>query len=92
MNKIKVEVVWGFNEENDLFYISDKDTWVKHNCCADTLDTDVYSLLCDIGLAEEQDGIWSSMEVLTDTIKERLEDLGFEYDKIFEEFMSEYEE
>ena len=92
MSKIKAEVVWGYNEEEELFYISNKEEWEENGCCSDTLDEDVYNVLCDLGLTEEQEGIWSSMSVLPEEIEERLDSAGFEYNEAFEDFMSNFEE
>ena len=87
--------VYGFNEEEELFYFSDKIFWEENKCCDDYMLPEVRNLLEDIGLAEEMEGVWSisldcSLTLLE--IEQKLEDLGFKHNQEFETFMSEEEE
>ena len=76
-------------------FISDRRTWKNDGHCADGYDDDAFSILYEIGFAEECDGIFSqSMEYLNkfqamtrEEIIVKLSAIGLEYDENFEKFM-----
>lgn len=80
-------------------FVSDKRTWENEGCCADSYFDDTFSILYEIGFAEECDGIFSqSAEYLEkyramtrDEIVPKLLAIGFEYNELFEKFMLDSE-
>jgi len=95
MDPLIEATIYGFNEEEELFYFTDKTFWEENHCCDDDMLTGIREILNDIGMVEEWDGVWSisvdnSLTLLE--MEQKIEALGFEHSQEFEEFMSEEEE
>jgi len=77
-------------EEKACVFVSDRETWEEEKCCSDSYLDDTYKELADLGLYEEEDGIWAGdvlEELDTIGIGTLMTNAGFTYDSDFEEFM-----
>ena len=72
-----------------FLFVTDKETWETKKCCNDMIANEVYDVLGFNGFSEVMDGVFESehSSITEEQIHHIMANLGFTYDKDFEEFM-----
>ena len=96
------EMIYGIGpypiEEDDEFsigcpqivvFVTDLETWEKHQACNDWIDKDIRKMLNDAGFVEMEDGIFEPTDIkMTEKyIDIEMTKIGFVRNKEFEDFM-----
>lgn len=80
-------------EDSYIIFITKKDVWVEEQCCDDTISSDIYNLLNRNNIYKKQDGVYEyKKKIGTKDLINFMEDLGFQHNQDFEDFMIDGEE
>ncbi len=89
-------MIYGCDPDSEInglgvFFITNEDYWKENKRCSDTLNRGSYNLITELGFAELEGGVWEDTkeERTVEEAKKELEEVGFVYDKEFEDFMKE---